>query len=205
MRSCISINTKKDSIIIKINDEAEIKEILLTLKRKLIELRKLYQDDKTPIMFVGKILKNREMDLISKMVKKFLDVPVDFETPRKLGLHGIKKSFKKEIATSETKFIRTSLRSGQKIEFEGSIVVLGDVNFGAEVIARDNIVVLGVLRGLAHAGAKGNAEAIISAASIEAKQIRISNIVREFEQEDLIVGTLKTNAYVDGDDELIIE
>lgn len=205
MRSCISINTKKDSIIIKINDEAEIKEILLTLKRKLIELRKLYQDDKTPIMFVGKILKNREMDLISKVVKKFLDVPVDFETPRKLGLHGIKKSFKKEIETSETKFIRTSLRSGQKIEFEGSIVVLGDVNFGAEVIARDNIVVLGVLRGLAHAGAKGNAEAIISAASIEAKQIRISNIVREFEQEDLIVGTLKTNAYVDGDDELIIE
>lgn len=205
MRSCISINTKKDSIIIKINDEAEIKEILLTLKRKLIELRKLYQDDKTPIMFVGKILKNREMDLISKMVKKFLDVPVDFETPRKLGLHGIKKSFKKEIETSETKFIRTSLRSGQKIEFEGSIVVLGDVNFGAEVIARDNIVVLGVLRGLAHAGAKGNAEAIISAASIEAKQIRISNIVREFEQEDLIVGILKTNAYVDGDDELIIE
>ena len=205
MRSCISINTKKDSIIIKINDEAEIKEILLTLKRKLIELRKLYQDDKTPIMFVGKILKNREMDLISKVVKKFLDVPVDFETPRKLGLHGIKKSFKKEIETSETKFIRTSLRSGQKIEFEGSIVVLGDVNFGAEVIARDNIVVLGVLRGLAHAGAKGNAEAIISAASIEAKQIRISNIVKELEQDEIVKGILKTNAYVDNSDELIIE
>lgn len=205
MRSCISINTKKDSILIKINDEADIKEILITLKRKLIELKKLYQDDTTPIMFVGKILKNKEMDLITKMVKKYLDVPVDFETPRKLGLHGIKKSFKKEIATSETKFIRTSLRSGQKIEFEGSIVILGDVNFGAEIIARDNIVVLGVLRGLAHAGAKGNAEAIISAASIEAKQIRISNIVRELEREDLMGNSLKTNAYVDDGNELIIE
>lgn len=205
MRSCISINIKKDSILIKINDEAEIKEILITLKRKLIELKKLYQDDKTPIMFVGKILKNKEMDLITRIVKKYLDVPVDFETPRKLGLHGIKKSFKKEIATSETQFIRNSLRSGQKIEFEGSVVVLGDVNFGAEVIAGDNIVVLGVLRGLAHAGAKGNAEAIISAASIEAKQIRISNIVRELEKEELLGGILKTNAYVNGDNELVIE
>lgn len=205
MRSCISINTKKDSIIIKINDEAEIKEILICLKRKLMELKKLYQDEKTPIMFIGKILRNKEMDLITRMVNKFLDVPVDFETPRKLGLHGIKKSFKKEIATSETKFIRNSLRSGQKIEFEGSIVILGDVNYGAEVIAGDNIVVLGVLRGLAHAGAKGNAEAIISAASIEAKQIRISNIVRELEREELINSTLKTNAYVDDADELIIE
>lgn len=205
MRSCISVNIKKELIFIRINEEAETKEILICLKKKLIELKKLYQDDKTPIMVIGKILKNKEMDLITRMVDRYLDVPVDFETPRKLGLHGIKKSFKKEIATSETKFIRNSLRSGQKIEFEGSIVVLGDVNFGAEIIARDNIVVLGVLRGLAHAGAKGNAEAIISAASIEAKQIRISNIVKELEQDEIVKGILKTNAYVDNSDELIIE
>ena len=151
MRSCISINTRKDSIVIKINEESELRAILITLKRKLPDLKKLYKDDKTPIMIVGKILKNKEMDEITRMINKFIDVPVDFETPRKLGLHGIKKAFKKEIATSETRFIRNSLRSGQKVEFEGSIVVLGDVNFGAEVIAGDNIVVLGVLSGLAHA------------------------------------------------------
>lgn len=205
MRSCVGISTKKDKIVIRINEDAELKDTLILLKRKLTELKKLYQNDKTPIMVIGKTLKNREMDAITRMINKFLDVPVEFETPRKLGLHGIKKAFKKEIATSETKFIRNSLRSGQKIEFEGSIVILGDVNYGAEVIAGDNIVVLGVLRGLAHAGAKGNAEAVISAASIEAKQIRISNIVRELEQGELIVGELKTNAYVDDSDELIIE
>ena len=83
--------------------------------------------------------------------------------PKGLGLHNIKRTFKREIAVSETKFHRGSLRSGQKLETEGSLVILGDVNSGAEVIASDNIVVLGALRGLAHAGAKGNEQAIIAA------------------------------------------
>ena len=73
---------------------------------------------------------------------------------KELGLYGIKKSFNKEIATSKTKFYKGSLRSGQKIEFEGSLVILGDVNAGAEVLAEDNVVVLGNLRGMAHAGCK---------------------------------------------------
>lgn len=54
-------------------------------------------------------------------------------------------------------------------------------------------------------GAKGNTEAIISAASIACKQIRIANIVREMEPGDLAGSELKTNAYVDDADELIIE
>ena len=61
------------------------------------------------------------------------------EEVNELGLYGIKKSFNKEIATSETKFYKGSIRSGQKMEFEGSLVILGDVNAGAEVLAEDNV------------------------------------------------------------------
>lgn len=119
-----------------------------------------------------------------------------------LGLHGIKKSFKKEIATSKTKFYKGSIRSGQKMEFEGSLVILGDVNSGAEVLAEDNVVVLGILRGMAHAGAKGNKEAIIAAASIESAQVRIADIVKEIEKSDENGDDIKTYAYVE--DENII-
>ena len=66
------------------------------------------------------------------------------EETNELGLHGIKKSFKKEIATSNTKFYKGSIRSGQKIEFEGSLVILGDVNAGAEVLAEENVVALSI-------------------------------------------------------------
>ena len=70
------------------------------------------------------------------------------------------------------------------MEVDGSIVILGDVNSGAEVIASDNIVVLGTLRGLAHAGAKGNKQAIIGAGALDAVQIRIANIVKEIDRDE---------------------
>ena len=144
---------------------------------------------------------------IQNLVKSIIDTKVDFDSPKILGLHGIKKTFKKDIATSETKFHRGSLRSGQRVEFEGSLVILGDVNAGAEVVAGENVVVVGILRGLAHAGAKGNKEAIIAAASIEAPQLRIANIVKEMEIKipEEYSSNIKTEAYVNEKDEIIVE
>lgn len=203
--NCISINMKKNQVVIKVDENAEQKEIISSLKRKIIELKNLYKEDKTPILITGKILKNKEMDEIQSIIKRFIDVQVDFDSPKVLGLHGIKKTFYKEVATSETKFHKGSLRSGQRIEFEGSLVIIGDVNAGAEVIAGENIVVLGVLRGLAHAGAKGNKDAIIEAVDIEAVQIRIADIVKEIEREEGEIHKVKTSAYINDKDELILE
>ena len=145
------------------------------------------------------------MDEIQSIIKRFINVPVDFDSPKVLGLHGIKKTFYKEVATSETKFHKGSLRSGQKIEFEGSIVIIGDVNAGAEVIAGENIVVLGNLRGLAHAGAKGNKDAVIEASEIDAVQIRIADKIKEIEKNENEIKQIRTSAYINDKDELILE
>ena len=147
MKNCISINLKKDEIVIKISEQAEQADIIANLKKKLPELKKLYKDEKTPILVTGKVLKNKEIDQIRELIKEKIDVEIDFDVPKGLGLHSIKKTFEKEIAVSETRFHRGSLRSGQKIETEGSIVIIGDINSGAEVIASDNIIVQGALRG----------------------------------------------------------
>lgn len=184
MKNAINIQLKKDQIVIKIAENGTQVEIIESLKRKLPELKKLYQNEKTPIKVMGKVLKNKEIDQIQEMIKSRLDVEVEFDMPKSLGLSSIKRSFEQEIAISETKFHRGSLRSGQKLETEGSIVILGDVNSGAEVMASDNIIVLGSLRGLAHAGAKGNRQAIISAGLLDAVQIRIADIVKEIDREE---------------------
>lgn len=203
MKNCVSINLKKDEIVIKLSNEAEQEEILEALKKKLTELKKLYKDAKTPILVTGKVLKNKEIDEIQKMIKNKIDVEIDFDMPKSLGLHSIKRTFAKEIAVSETKFHRGSLRSGQKMETEGSLVIIGDVNSGAEIIASDNIIVLGALRGLAHAGAKGNKQAIIAAGLLDAVQIRIADVVKEIEREE---EPMHKQAYVSiEDDKIIIE
>lgn len=205
MKNCITINTKQDSIVIKIDENAEQDEIMQELNQKLVELKKLYKEDDTPITVTGKVLKNKEIDQIQEEINKNINVKVFFDSPRILGLHGIKKTFNKDIATSETKFHKGALRSGQRIEFEGSLVILGDVNDGAEVIASENIVVLGALRGLAHAGAKGNNDAMIAASSIESQQIRISNVVKEIERDEINKEEIKTYAYLDKDCNMVIE
>lgn len=205
MNNCISISIKKNQVAIKIDEEAEQKEIISSLKKKMLELKNLYKDDKTPILITGKILKNKEMDEIQNIIKKFLDVEIEFDSPKVLGLHGIKKTFYKEVATSETKFHKGALRSGQRLEFEGSIVIIGDVNAGAEVIASENIVILGNLRGLAHAGAKGNKDAVIEASEIDAVQIRIADKIKEIEKSESEIKQIRTSAYINDKDELILE
>ncbi len=201
--NCVSINLKKDEILVKINDNATQDAIMENLEKKITELKKLYKNEQTPIRVTVKILKNKEIEEIRELIKKKINVEVNFDTPTTLGLHSITKSYKKNITTSETTFHRGSLRSGQKMEVEGSIVIIGDVNAGAEVIACDNIIVVGTLRGLAHAGAKGNKEAIISASALDAVQLRISNIVKEIDKDD---EEIYKNAYIYvEEDQIIIE
>ena len=201
MRNPVGISMKKDTIMIRISEGAEYKEIIECLNKKIPALKKLYREEKNPIKVTGKILKNKEIEEIKKIIKDEIDVDIEFESPNELGLHGIKKAFEQEIKNSDTKFYKGSVRSGQKIEFEGSLVVLGDVNGGAEVIAGENIVVLGALRGLAHAGAKGNKMAVIATNKLECPQIRIANIVKEIEKEEAENNTYK---YVFVDKEEIV-
>ena len=61
-------------------------------------------------------------------------------------------------AEEPTLYLRRTLRSGQRVDYQGNVVIMGDVNAGAMVTCTGDIIVLGALRGLAHAGAEGNEE-----------------------------------------------
>ena len=197
----VSINLRTDEVIVKITEDATQEKTIQDLNKKLKDLKKMYKDETTPIRVVGKILSNKEMEEIRDVITNEINVEVTFDSPTTLGLHSITRSYKKDVGTSETTFHKGSLRSGQKLEVEGSVVIIGDVNSGAEVIAADNIAVIGTLRGLAHAGAKGNKEAIITASTLDAVQLRISNIVREIDRDE---EEIHQNAYVFVDEDSIV-
>jgi septum site-determining protein MinC len=71
-------------------------------------------------------------------------------------------------------YLRQTVRSGQMVRHDGTILIAGDVNPGAEVVATGDIIVFGNLRGLAHAGAAGDGEAQIIAVNLRPTQIRIA-------------------------------
>src|SRR5215208_1338157 len=88
------------------------------------------------------------------------------------------RKFSVEDLGEETALLlHRTLRSGTRIEFSGHVVVLGDVNPGAEIIAGGNVVIWGRLRGMVHAGAKGNRNAVICALDLSPTQLRIAEEV----------------------------
>ena len=85
-----------------------------------------------------------------------------------------------------TRLIRCTLRSGQRERFlEGHVVVIGDVNPGGEVIASGDVIVFGALRGMAHAGALGDASAVIIALNLEPTQLRIGRLINRPPADDI--------------------
>ena len=83
--------------------------------------------------------------------------------PEETGTHGV--------------LFRRTLRSGRTIHSDGHVIVFGDVNPGAKVIATGDIVVWGKLRGYVHAGADGNESAIVCALDMNPSQLRIADFV----------------------------
>jgi septum site-determining protein MinC len=71
-----------------------------------------------------------------------------------------------------------TVRSGAVVRFAGDVHVYGDVNPGAQVIAGGNVVVLGALKGLAHAGCRGDERAVIFALDMRPTQLRIGKVIQ---------------------------
>jgi len=80
-----------------------------------------------------------------------------------------------ELLGDEAVLVHRTLRSGNTIRHPGHVVVIGDVNPGAEIIAGGNVVVWGRLRGVVHAGAKGDPGAFVCALDLSPTQLRIAD------------------------------
>ncbi|HZW83410.1 MAG TPA: septum site-determining protein MinC [Candidatus Deferrimicrobium sp.] len=88
-------------------------------------------------------------------------------------------------ADEQTLLIQRTLRSGQSVVYDGNVVILGDVNPGAEIVATANVIVMGALRGVVHAGATGNTESVVTAFRLKPTQLRIADQITRAPDDDL--------------------
>ncbi len=96
---------------------------------------------------------------------------------RKAKLEEPPEPEKQAFPQEETLMIRKTLRAGQKVICQGNVVIQGDVNPGSEIIADGDIIVIGALRGVAHAGASGREDAAVIALIYEPMQLRIARYI----------------------------
>ncbi|HZK32909.1 MAG TPA: septum site-determining protein MinC [Tissierellaceae bacterium] len=103
---------------------------------------------------------------------------IDFEIkPKDLKPEESMEGIFEGIDSGMTKFVNGTIRSGQVEIYTGNIVIIGDVNPGGLIQAKGNIIVLGSIRGLAHAGIGGNRKAIVAAYNLQPTQLRIADII----------------------------
>lgn len=190
MKTDVLFEKKDNKLVIKLDKDVEFSEIKSKLSQILKKSSDTFSNILTPIIIKGRRLSGDEEVEIRNMISEKTEIEVKFDRPKQMGLATIDNIFNKDTTISVSKVVKGTIRSGQRIEFEGSVIVLGDVNGGAEIIAEGNVIVLGDLRGFAHAGAKGNRSAYVAANTIAPTQLRIADVImkHEVQKNDIELG-----------------
>ncbi len=198
----IKIKGKKNGMFeIDIQPFSGYTEIKADLKEKLSKNKDFFTGAEAKIIFSGKTLSTAQRKDIKRMLSMDYDInSVEFVDEKKgkeinISVKRVENNEGKNTRSgrvnrvangyfdAKSVFISHTLRSGQRIECEGDVVILGDVNDGAEVIAGGSIAVMGVLRGLVHAGAMGRSDVVVAANSLQPKQLRISGKIAMFPED----------------------
>ena len=190
MKTDVLFEKKDNKLVIKLDKDVEFSEIKKKLSQILKKSSDTFLNILNPIVIKGRRLSGDEEIEIRNMISEKTEIEVKFDRPKQMGLATIDNIFNKDTTISVSKVVKGTIRSGQRIEFEGSVIVLGDVNGGAEIIAEGNVIVLGDLRGFAHAGAKGNRSAYVAANTIAPTQLRIADVImkHEVQKNDIELG-----------------
>jgi len=119
---------------------------------------------------------------ITPIVETALKGPIEAVIPQKpektMNVETERKANDQTVSSvSDTHFVFGTMRSGKSVHYPGHVVVIGDVNPGAEIVAEGNIIVMGRVLGFIHAGSAGNDKSIIIANLLKPTQIRISTYI----------------------------
>lgn len=148
---------------------------------KFRESEKFFKNAKIAISFEGRRLSQEEefsiLDMIAKNTSIQVICVVDQDEMREQMYKEKIDSYYQDVADNTGEFYKGTLRSGQVLKCDTSIVIIGDVNPGAKIIAKGNIVILGSLKGNAYAGAAGDESCFVTALDMNPVQIKIGNVI----------------------------
>lgn len=177
----VIIKGNKYGIVVVLDPDIEFDELKKIVSKKFKESKKFFEKAKMAISFEGRKLSDEEqkeiLDIISNNTDMQIVCIIDND-PKTEEL--FKKTLEQKLMDIESatgQFYKGILRSGTSLEFETSVIIIGDVNNGARVVSKGNIIVLGSLRGNAYAGAGGNTNAFVVALDMRPTQIRIADTI----------------------------
>ncbi|WFR54755.1 septum site-determining protein MinC [Anaerocolumna sp. AGMB13025] len=181
MNNPVIIKGNKYGIVVVLDAEMGFEELKTKTAEKFRDSAKFFDKAQMAISFEGRKLSNEEQREILNIIAEETElhvVCVIENDPQKEEV--FKKALDEklmELSNTTGQFYKGNLRSGQVLESETSIIVIGDVNPGARIVSKGNIIVLGSLKGTVFAGATGNTNSFVLALSMNPVQIRIADTI----------------------------
>lgn len=169
---------------------ANFQDYLAFLENKFSSNSRLF--DGSSVVFKGEGLKSLSQTEVSTLQRLCLDYGMTLSNVD----NSEEKSKPIKKAGSSDLIIHKTLRSGQKVHSEGSVLIWGDVHESAEITAAQDVIVLGKLEGIAHAGCYGDAESYIFALNLCPRQLRIADKISR-SSETVIINDYPEIAYAD--------
>ena len=199
----VTVKGDREGLHIFCQETALWSEVIAEIKERLSGENKSFFEGSSVIIELGN--RNLFVDEICLLWKTFDDCGIKIKGIRTDDWEELKTDSKAESSAKESKssftqdqvlssteyisqksvyILNRNMRSGQNITFDGNVIVFGDVNPGAEIIAAGFIMVMGTLRGIAHAGVSGDERAWIMAYRLQPSLLRIANCIARAPEEE---------------------
>ncbi len=177
----VIIKGNKYGIVVVMDKDLTFEELKENLKEKFSTASHFFDNANMAITFEGRELSTEEereiLDLIAKETELNIVCIIDKDEVREEKMRACVEQKMAQMSESSGQFYKGTLRSGQVLESEGSIIILGDVNPGGKVVAKGNVIILGALKGSVYVGAGGNVNAFVVALEMAPMQIRIDDVI----------------------------
>lgn len=181
VNNSVIIKGNKYGIIVVLSPDEKFDKLKQLVAEKFRESSKFFENAKMAISFEGRNLTNEEqreiLDIINENTDMHIVCVIDNDAEKEELFRKTLEQKLMELENNTGQFYKGILRSGASLEFETSVIIIGDVNHGARVVSKGNIIVLGSLKGNAFAGATGNTNSFVLALDMQPTQIRIADTI----------------------------
>ncbi len=194
----IAIKGTRNGLLLTLEPETPFSELLTALSERLAEAPSFFRGASLAVDTSRRMLRGSERTQLESLLAYYQmsvalapagyasamrqtregEILTPFDTRTTSGKLPEITSGQRDVRESDdTLFLRRTVRSGQAIQHVSNVVVLGDVNHGAEIVAGGDIIVWGVLRGMVHAGYPNNENAYVCALQLAPVQLRIAHLL----------------------------
>lgn len=183
MANLISIKSMKGGLNIKLNPECSFNELYNELCIKFRDSAKFFGETGVVVSFEGREITNEEeqalVDGITLNSNLTVLCVVGTDEEKNERFLRASNTFVNSGDTTDGQYYRGTLRAHENLETDTSIIILGDVNPGASVTSKGNIVILGTLYGTAKAGSGGNKRSFVVSLDMKSARVEIADVSSE--------------------------